>query len=193
MARIERIEKSRKEQKCSKCGEVIPVGSAYLKATPYRRSPIIRCTKCGLKSYETSGSEYVQTCGSLVEDWSSDFGCHDGVAEEIVSQLEDLRDQQQDSLDNIPEQLQEGDTGMMLQERIDCLEDVINELENVSFDDCREEAISEIEAEMGEYDPEDSEYETQEDYQDEFDDKVTELTEQKYSELIDEALSSLEY
>ena len=84
MARIERINKSRKEQKCSKCGEVIAVGMPYLKATPYRQRPIIRCTKCGLKSYETSGSEYVKEVGSIVEDWQESYGIRDGVAEEIA-------------------------------------------------------------------------------------------------------------
>ena len=195
MARIERINKSRKEQKCSKCGEVISVGSPYLKATPYRQRPIIRCIKCGLKSYETSGSEYIKEVGSIVEDWQESYGLHDGVAEEIASALEELRDQQQDSLDNMPEQLQEGDTGMMLQERIDSLDSAIDELNDISWEDCESDAESEVESEMGEYDPdaEDNEWESEEEYQNEFDEKKQELTEEKYSEAIDEALSSIEY
>ena len=128
MARIERINKARKEQKCSKCGCVIEVGMPYLKATPYRQRPITRCTKCGLKSYETSGSEYVKECGAIVEDWRENYDLNESTADEIASALEELRDQQQDSLDNMPENLQQGDTGQMLQERIDSLECTIDEL-----------------------------------------------------------------
>lgn len=84
MARIERINKSRKEQKCSKCGEVISVGSPYFKATPYRQRPIIRCIKCGLKSYETSGSEYIKEVGSIVEDWRENYDLNESTAEEIA-------------------------------------------------------------------------------------------------------------
>lgn len=193
MARIERINKSRKEQKCSKCGEVIEVGMSYLKATPYRQRPIIRCTKCGLKSYETSGSEYVKEVGSIVEDWQESYDIHDGVAEEIASILEDLRDQQQDSLDNMPEQLQDGDTGMMLQNRIDSLETAIDELNDISWEDCESDAESEVESEIGEYNPDSDEWESEEDYQEELEDRMRELTEEKYSEAIDEALSNIEY
>lgn len=193
MARIERINKSRKEQKCSKCGEVIAVGMPYLKATPYRQRPIIRCTKCGLKSYETSGSEYVKEVGSIVEDWQESYGIRDGVAEEIASTLEDLRDQQQDSLDNMPEQLQDGDTGMMLQNRIDSLDTAIDELGDVSWEDCEIDSKDEVLEEIGEYDPDSDEWGSEEDYQEELEDKMRELTEEKYSEAIDEALSNIEY
>lgn len=193
MARIERVSSSRKEHKCSKCGNTIEVGQPYLKATPYRRPTIYRCIKCGLKSYETSGSEYVKEVGSIVEDWQESYGIRDGVAEEIASTLEDLRDQQQDSLDNMPEQLQDGDTGMMLQGRIDSLETAIDELENVSWEDCEIDAKDEVLEEIGEYDPDSDEWGSEEDYQEELEDRIRELTEEKYSELIDEALSNIEY
>lgn len=194
MARIERIQSARKEHKCSKCGNVIAVGQPYLKATPYKRSPIIRCTTCGLKSYETSGSEYVREVGSIVEDWRENYELNESTAEDIASALEELRDQQQESLDNIPEQLQEGETGTMLQERIDSLESVIDELNSISWDDCASEAEGEVESEM-EYDPEaeDNPWESEEEYQEEFESKKSDLTEEKYSDAIDEALSNLEY
>lgn len=195
MARIERINKARKEQKCSKCGEVIVVGMPYLKATPYRQRPIIRCTKCGLKSYETSGSEYVKECGAIVEDWRENYDLNESTADEIASALEELRDQQQDSLDNMPENLQQGDTGCMLQERIDSLECTIDELNNISWEDCESEAEGEVESEMGEYDPdaEDKQWESKEEYQEEFDSQKQELTEEKYGDAIDEALSNIVY
>lgn len=194
MAKIEKV-KARKEYKCSKCGGVIEVGDSYLKATPYRQRPIIRCIKCGLKSYETSGSSYIQDVGCIVEDWRENYHIEDGTAENIATDLEEIRDAQQESLDNMPESLQCGDTGTMLQERIDCLDSAIDELNNISWEDCEDEAKSEAEQELGEYDPEsdDNDYPTEEEYNEALEERVQELTEEKYEELIDEALGSLEY
>lgn len=194
MAKIAKI-KARKEYKCSKCGEVINIGDLYVKATPYRQNPIIRCTKCGIKAYEISGSSYVQELGAIVEDWRDNFNIYDGTADEIATVLEEIRDQQQESLDNMPENFQYGDTGTMLQERIDCLESVIDELNNISWGDCEDEARSEAEQELGEYDPEsdDNDYPTEEEYDEALEERVQELTEEKYEEAIEEAISNLEY
>lgn len=196
MARIERINKARNKYKCSKCNKTIEVGMPYLKATPYRQRPIIRCTSCGLKSYETSGSEYVKEVGAIVEDWRENYSIEDGTAEEIATTLEEIRDQQQESLDNMPENLQCGGTGEMLQERIESLESAISELENASWGDCEDEAREEVESEMGnyeDYDPESGEFESEEDFNAELESRVQELTEEKYGELIDEALSNIVY
>ena len=56
------------------------------------------------------------------------------LIESISSRIEDLRDECQDHLDNIPEQLQDGDAGQTLQERIDSLDDALYELENIDTD-----------------------------------------------------------
>ena len=79
MAKIEKP-KARKEYKCSKCGEVIKVGDVYLKGTPFRCSPIIRCTKCGLRSWELSSSNYVQGVGRVCDCWEEDYGCDEDTA-----------------------------------------------------------------------------------------------------------------
>lgn len=196
MAKIERIKKSArgKDLKCSKCGKPINVGDEYLKATPYKRPPIIRCVACGLKSYETSGSEYIRECGALVEDWQNNFSADEAGRDEIVSVLEGLRDQCQESLDNMPEALQEGDTGQMLQDRIDNLESVIDELNEIDYDTCRDEAGEEVTANMGEsYDPDSGEYESEDEWQAARDDSLDDETENKFIEKIDEALGQLEY
>ena len=116
MAKIEKP-KARKEYKCSKCGEAIKVGDTYLKGTPFRCKPIIRCTKCGLHSWELSSSDYVQRVGRVCDCWEEDYELGEDTAQSIADELSDIRDETQDSLDNMPYGLQEGDTGQLLQER----------------------------------------------------------------------------
>ena len=54
--------------------------------------------------------------------------------DDLVSELESLRDETQEKLDNMPEGLQQGDTGQMLQERVDGVESIISDLESASLD-----------------------------------------------------------
>lgn len=72
------------------------------------------------------------TIQESVEDFSPEDPDEVGVfVEELISNLEELRDTCQESLDNIPEQLQEGNAGQILQERIENLDDVISNLESI--------------------------------------------------------------
>jgi len=73
------------------------------------------------------------------------------VISEWISTLEQLRDDCQESLDNMPEGLQESSSsGQLLQERIDNLESWISELENVQIDFDEDEARAEAEKEAEE-------------------------------------------
>lgn len=63
-----------------------------------------------------------------------DFDCLSSDRDEIVSDLESLRDETQEKFDNMPEGLQQGETGQTLEERVSALEDVISELEGVDCD-----------------------------------------------------------
>ena len=54
--------------------------------------------------------------------------------ESIISEIEELRDECEDKLYNMPEQLQDtSEAGILLQERIDALEDWISELEAIDI------------------------------------------------------------
>lgn len=115
--------------------------------------------------------------------------------EDMNGELEDIRDMAQDSLDNMPESLQESDTGQLLQERIDMLDGAIDELNSVEYGMNEDELHEEAGNELGEFNSE-SEYKTEEEYTKAIEEKVGELKEEKleeYADAIDEALSSLEY
>lgn len=72
--------------------------------------------------------------------------CSDDIQNELdnlISEIEELRDEVQGNKDNMPYQLQESDTGQMLQERVEGLENWINELNGI--DTSMEENLSEEE------------------------------------------------
>lgn len=177
MAKIE-IPKARKEYKCSKCGEVIKVGDTYFKGSPFRAKPIIRCMKCRFRSWELSSSEYVQGVGRICDCWEEDYELGEDTAQSIADELDNIKDQCQDSLDNMPEGLQYGSTGELLQERIDCLDDVISELENINYDSIKEEAETNIDVEEGD-----------ENYKEELEGEIK----SSLADAINEALSQIDY
>ena len=91
--------------------------------------------------------------------------------DDIRSDAENLRDECQEHLDNMPEQLQDSDSGQTLQERIDNLDSVIGDIDN--FDS---EFESEIEKEDDETDDEFLERQSEEKQQ-WLDDKMSEIQE----------------
>lgn len=140
MGKIKEIKKSRKECVCSKCRQIIPVGSTYLRGVINFHPDIVRCVKCGLKSYEVTTSDYLRAVGEITSEWQENGYDFQTIADELTS----IRDEQQYRLDNMPEQLQDSDTGTMLQERIDGLDAAIDELESIDEDSIFSEKISEV-------------------------------------------------
>jgi hypothetical protein len=53
--------------------------------------------------------------------------------EQLISDIEELRDETQNSLDNMPSQLQDADSGQLLQERIEALESWISDLQSIDL------------------------------------------------------------
>lgn len=82
----------------------------------------------------TSG--FLQTFYGIQEAFeyeSPGFSELESSVEDVKGQLEELRDETQGNLDNMPEGLQGGPTGQLLQERIDALESIIGDLESIDF------------------------------------------------------------
>jgi hypothetical protein len=70
------------------------------------------------------------------------IGLMSGMRDDIVSELEALKDEEQEYFDNMPESLQGGDKGQLAEQSISSMDDAINELDGMQFDD----AISNIES-----------------------------------------------
>ena len=134
MGTIQYIRSARKEWKCSKCGSIISKGDSYYKGEISFGPTIVACAKCKLKSYEVTASEYILRVGRLCEEYSTDYTMdRDGVSM-MISELESIRDECQEKLDNMPEGLQDGSAAQLIQERIDNCDDAISELENIDFE-----------------------------------------------------------
>ena len=54
--------------------------------------------------------------------------------DEIKSEIENLRDETQEKFDNMPDGLREGDTGQLLEERVEACDECINELDQIDID-----------------------------------------------------------
>jgi hypothetical protein len=67
------------------------------------------------------------------------YDSFDSDLQELVDDITSLKDECENSLDNIPEQLREAPAGSTLQERIDALEEWISELEGVQIEELDEE------------------------------------------------------
>lgn len=178
MGKINVIQKSRKECKCSKCGNIIPVGSKYLRGTINFYPDIIRCVDCGLKSWEVTTSDYLQRVGPILNEWQE----RGYTYEDILTELSELKDELQERLDNMPESLQYSDTGQTLQERIDGLEEACGRLEEISRDNIFSDKMEEL------IDREDAEVDN---LTDEEQEQVDNATDEEIESLIDEALQNV--
>lgn len=111
----------------------IKKGEPYYWWKNYRQSK--QRSKERPKPSQVASSDYARSVLSLVEGleaWGKDPWTADD-RDSLVSELEQIRDEEQDKLDNLPEGLQQGDTGMMLEQRVSDLDEWISELESLEF------------------------------------------------------------
>lgn len=100
-------------------------GPTHISLTPPKPSQLTQ------SAFKSTVLDIEERIGSIEGD---DPGGLDAERNDIIGELESLRDETQGSLENMPEGLQQGDTGQMLQERIDALEGAISELEGIDLD-----------------------------------------------------------
>lgn len=104
-----------------------------------QRGGLLKKSKTPPKRSQLTMSEFYGTLYDIQDEThfeaAGDFADLTSMRDDIVSQLEELRDAQQEKLDNMPEGLQQGSTGEMLQERYDALDSAIDELNGVDIPD----------------------------------------------------------
>lgn len=95
------------------------------------------------------------------------------LVDSVTERIESLRDECQEHLDNIPEQLQESDAGQTLQSRIDALDNALAEFENID---------TEFESEIDESDRDTM---SDEEWEEQLNDEKQEWIDNKMSEIND--------
>lgn len=102
------------------------------------------------RASQLTQSAYYSTLYGITEQ-IEDFSCDSAeefseFVETIKTELEELRDTTQESLDNIPENLKNSPTAELLQERVDSLESGISEIESieVDYEETDEEELKQI-------------------------------------------------
>ena len=154
MGKVTYIKKARKEHKCRKCGVVIPVGAPYYKGEINFHPDIVRCIGCKLERWEVTTSEYALSVGEIVFKWKENYDIGEETPTDIAESLQEILDECQEKLDNMPESLQCSPTGEILQERIDNLESVIGDLEAIDIEDLKSQSVESVMAELDDYDEE---------------------------------------
>ena len=142
MPRVTRVKSASKPQgKCSKCDEEIKKGDGYLWWQFAYAGKSKRCLKpaCAPRAQDLTRSEWVSRCADFQDDQGALSETDWEDAESLASAIEDLAEQvrdfgseQQDKLDNMPEGLQQGDTGQLLAERAENMESAADELQEAA-------------------------------------------------------------
>ena len=156
-------------KKCDICGEPLIVGEQYKSVWNFYNSwdMHIACyNKCPRSKWETS--EYRGAVLDIIDNFDIDN------LDSVISDIENLRDETQDKLDNMPEQLQYSNSGEILQERIDNMDSIISDLETLR-DEYEEIQNREMEEDDDEDEFNDEKESDLEDKKSEIEDKISEL------------------
>lgn len=133
MPRVTFVKKARKDNPACKKGEsyywwALMSGDRY---GPKRYS------KTMPKPSQLTNSEFLGTMGDIEEEIGSlaaDDGLEDSVAD-IAGRIRELGEEQKGKFDNMPDSLQQGEIGQLLEERANKCSEIADELENIDFSD----------------------------------------------------------
>lgn len=144
----------------------------YSKTAP-RRSQL---TQSDFLSQLYDLEDRLESCSVANKD---DF---DSFKEELMSEIETLKDECQEKLDNMPEQLQSAPSGEILQERIDALENWHSEIESIECDVDEEQIAEEVRGENEQEEDEDEKMD-EEEVQEEINRRIEENIQESIAEL----------
>ena len=148
-----------------------------------------RVSKTPPKRSQLTQSDFYARLWDIEDDVVSQAEANSDLAsvrDDVVSQLQELRDETEEKLNNMPEGLQQGSTGELLQERIDALESAIDEYEGLELEEPSDDDLN--------LDDERNEDETEEEFttriEEEREQAVQEYWEGKLSEFQDISVSA---
>lgn len=147
MGKITRVVKSKKEHVCSKCGTTISRGSTYYWGKSRFSDKIIRCSICGLESWEVTDSEYLRATGELKYLWKDTYEVEYDTVLKLASKLEEVRDNICDKLDFLPEHLIGCSSETILHNRRINVEDAIDQLYDIDAEFLKSEVVATMVAE----------------------------------------------
>lgn len=107
-------------------------GEPYYWWKPFRMAK--RISKERPRPSQVASSDYaigVLMAVEALEAWEGAW--EESDRDDLVGVLEELRDTEQEKFDNMPEGFQQGDTGMMIEEKISSLDEWISELQGLEF------------------------------------------------------------
>lgn len=163
MPRVTHVKRARKDNPVCKKGE-----SYYWWKFRYggKRYSLTRPRASQLTQSAYFGTIYGMQEG--IEDYAVDSADDfETLKDDITGQVDDLRDETQGSLDNMPESLTYSPTGELLQERIDALEGIESEIDCIEEFEFDEDEFDEDEPRPEDYPVEDG-YEDDEQYKSDF-------------------------
>lgn len=140
MPRVTSVKKAQKAQgACGKCGVKIKVGDSYCWWKFRYGGRRVRCDKpgCAPKASDLTQSEFYSRLYDIQESIEDAIasGEKDTLVDALRSAAEDIRslgEECQEKRDNMPEQLQESETGELLGTRADECESHADELESAA-------------------------------------------------------------
>ena len=141
MATVNFVKKARKDNPAVKKGESYYWWAFRFGGTHY--------SKTQPRPSQLTQSEFLSTIYSIGEDLE-DAEASENLRENIadaISNLETLQEETRDKFDNMPEGLQQGDTGQLLEERVSAIDDMLSELNAIDTepgDDLDEAALKEF-------------------------------------------------
>lgn len=195
--RVQMVDHARKSPgKCGRCGVAIEIKSPYRWAKGRYGPKMVRCMSpsCSFKQSELTTSEYSSRLLEAQEAFESaviDAASIDDLKSaqsDAVAAVRELSDEQREKLDNMPEGLQQGDTGQLLEQRADACESLADELEGVDIEEPENTGEEEWEAFAEENDMEQGEDEEPDAYEG----RVREQQDERIKTAVDEAREELQ-
>jgi molecular chaperone DnaK (HSP70) len=133
MTKVNFVKSARKEYKDSFTGEIIKAGESYY-WWAFRFQPR-KISKTPPKPSQLTQSEFLQAIYGIQEEIDSmkTDAMILGQLDTIKEEIESLRDETEDKLNNVPDNLQNSQTAELLQSRVDSLQEWIDNLEGIDI------------------------------------------------------------